>query len=110
MATKSGNKTLRHVWAVAAALFCVAASPAFTTGNAENGLKIARQWCSSCHTVEPQASTSDKAPPFAVIAQRRDDKWVDAWLDAPHPPMEGITLSSSQIKDVKAYLRSLAKR
>jgi mono/diheme cytochrome c family protein len=79
-----------------------------TKGRPENGLNLARAWCSSCHTVEPQGMASDKAPAFAAIAERRDDAWIKAWLATPHPPMEGITLSNQEIADLTAYIKSLA--
>jgi mono/diheme cytochrome c family protein len=78
--------------------------------DAKHGLVLARQWCSTCHTVEPQGSASDKAPAFATIAERRDQKWVKAWLSDPHPPMQGITLTRVEIDDLTAYIESLAPK
>ncbi len=99
--------------AACAGAWCCTASPtlaAGTAGDAVNGLKLARQWCSSCHAVEPQqVSQSDEAPTFADIAQRRDDKWIKAWLITPHPPMRGITPTRNEINDLAAYIKSLAK-
>ena len=82
--------------------------PAHAAGNAQNGLKLARAWCSSCHAVEPQqVSQSDAAPTFSDIANRRDETWIKAWLNAPHPPMRDITPTQAQIKDLTAYIKSL---
>ena len=95
--------------AILAALLSLTAPPAFAAGDAANGLRLARQWCASCHGVEPKATATDKAPPFAAIARRRDSTWVKAWLSDPHPPMTGIELSRAQIDDVTAYMKSLAQ-
>ncbi len=94
------------------ALACAAlsAGTALAAGDAANGLSLARQWCSSCHTVEAGGTAVDKAPSFASIAARRDGKWIKAWLTNPHPPMEGIALSNAQINDLTAYIKSLAPK
>lgn len=93
----------------AAVVTLLCAAPAFAAGNAEKGQKLARQWCSSCHSVEAgQSPQSDKAPPFSEIAARHDDKWVKTWLESPHPPMTGITLTHAEIGDLTTYIKSLA--
>ena len=95
----------------AIALLLTCAAPALAAGNVKTGLTLARQWCSSCHTVEAaQSPESDKAPPFSEIAQRRDDKWMKTWLENPHPPMTGITLTHGEITDLTAYIKSLAPK
>ena len=87
------------------------AGPALAAGNAEQGLKLARQWCSSCHAVEArQSPESDKAPSFTEIARRHDDKWIKTWLENPHPPMIGITLTHAEIANLNAYIKSLAPK
>jgi mono/diheme cytochrome c family protein len=89
----------------------VAMAPPPSTASAmraANGLKLARQWCASCHSVEADGTASDKAPPFSAIAARRDTNWIKAWLADPHPPMKGITLSNEEIADLTAYIKSLA--
>lgn len=115
-AMKQTKRVIEHLTALAvttsfAGALCLAASqPALAADNAARGLGLARQWCSSCHTVEPQQVTdSDKAPTFTEIAQRHDEKWIKAWLTNPHPPMQGITLSHTQIDDLTAYIKSLSK-
>jgi mono/diheme cytochrome c family protein len=88
-------------------LLNVTAPPVFAAGNAANGLKLARQWCASCHIVDSKDTGNDAAPPFPVLAHRRDKDWIKVWLSAPHPPMTGIDLSRAQIDDIIAYLESL---
>ncbi|MFZ1990459.1 MAG: c-type cytochrome [Alphaproteobacteria bacterium] len=106
------TKPIRHgaaaLSAIALTILCTAPASA---ANAQNGLKLARQWCSSCHAVETgQSPESDKAPPFSEIAARRDDKWIKTWLENPHPPMQGITLTHGEIADLMAYIKSLAPK
>ena len=82
-----------------------------SAASAQLGLNLARKWCSSCHTVEAgQSPASDKAPAFTEIAARRDDKWVKTWLENPHPPMTGITLTHIEISNLNAYIKSLAPK
>ena len=104
-------KPIRRAAAFSAiALTILSAVPALAAST-QNGLKLARQWCSSCHAVEAgQSLESDKAPPFDEIAQRRDTKWVKTWLENPHPPMTGITLTHAEIADITAYIKSLAPK
>jgi len=94
--------------AILAALAGLMGPPVMAAGAPENGLKLARQWCAACHEVESKTVSSDAAPPFAEIAQRRDTNWMKSWLSDPHPPMKGISLSRSQIDDLTAYIQSFA--
>jgi mono/diheme cytochrome c family protein len=91
-----------------------AAGPALAAGDAAEGARLARQWCSSCHVTggqSPQSGT-DMAPTFAEIAARpgRDEGWFHAWLSDPHPPMPKLELSRQQIADLIAHLLSLQGR
>jgi mono/diheme cytochrome c family protein len=91
--------------ALAATLSCSAAN----AGDAQNGLLLARQWCTSCHQVEQSGPIRDFVPSFVSLANRHDQdlSWVRLWLMNPHPPMTGLNLSRAQIDDVVAYLTSL---
>ncbi len=94
-------------------LFAAAATQAAAAADAAvDGRALARQWCSSCHVVEPGGRGSDAAPPFADIARRHsgDRSWIRAWLTDPHPPMKGITLSRRQIDDIIAYLDTMPQK
>ncbi|MFO0998400.1 MAG: cytochrome c [Alphaproteobacteria bacterium] len=81
-------------------------------GDAESGHALARQWCSSCHLVEPGTSGGDQAPPFESIANdpTRTPARLRGWLASPHPPMPDLKLSRTQIDDVMAYLESLKRK
>lgn len=100
--------TTKQIVILATLLSMVTAPTARAAGNAENGLKLARQWCASCHEIQSKTSSSDAVPAFSEIARRRDHAWIKTWLTNPHPPMTGIGLSRNQIDDLTAYLQSLA--
>jgi len=84
-------------------------SPAWAA-NAEAGRALAKQWCAGCHGVEPGAGANDTAPSFVVIAGKTPGRngWIRAWLNDPHPPMRGVSLSRRQIEDVISYLETLS--
>ncbi len=77
--------------------------------DAAQGRSLARQWCASCHLVEPGVAASDAAPPFATIAKdpANTSERLHGWLAAPHPPMPDLHLSGSEEDDLVAYLLSL---
>lgn len=94
--------------AVAGILIAASASAA-PAQQAVDGLAIARQWCASCHIVEPGGKGSDAARPFAQVANDPDFTMdgLRAWLSDPHPPMPSLTLSNEEIDALTAYIVSL---
>lgn len=95
--------------ALFASAIAALATGASAAGNAETGLKLARQWCTECHVVDATGHGTDAAPAFASIAQQPGNRrWVRAWLQSPHPPMPNPNLSRAEIEDIIAYLDSLA--
>jgi mono/diheme cytochrome c family protein len=77
--------------------------------HSENGLRLAKAWCSGCHSVESTDQASDAAPSFSSIAKSsgEDSAWLRAWLSAPHPAMPDMNLTRDEIDDIVAYLASL---
>jgi len=77
----------------------------------ENGLKIARTLCSSCHLIgEPSATvTPADVPSFASIANRPEQSTekIANWLKAPHMPMPDPNLTRVEIRDLAGYILSL---
>lgn len=83
---------------------------AATIGDASNGKMLAERWCSSCHLVSPdQTSTTTEAPPFATIAERpaEEIEKLDLLLQEPHPPMPQLNLTRSERANLLAYIASL---
>jgi mono/diheme cytochrome c family protein len=78
--------------------------------DAQKGHELAERLCAICHAVTP-GSTSGRpdVPSFAVIAKLPDltpERLVGAII-IPHPPMPGIPLTRSEIRDIVAYIMSL---
>jgi mono/diheme cytochrome c family protein len=81
-------------------------------GDADNGLRLARRWCASCHIVTGgQARASDAVPAFASVAARKDfnaDK-IAAFLLNPHPIMPNMSLTRDEANDIAAYIATLRR-
>lgn len=88
------------------------AAQAQSRGSPDNGLKLARQWCTTCHVVEPAGRGGDAGPPFVQVANRPDRtaQTLRAWLNDPHPPMPNLGLSGREVDDIAAYIESLQGR
>ncbi len=77
----------------------------------EDGYRLAKQWCTSCHIIGPGEPGSDAARPFVSIAQDPGftADGIRAWLADPHPPMPNFNLSRTEVEQIVAYLRSLRR-
>lgn len=81
-------------------------------GSAARGLRLADNWCSSCHLVSPDQNTPSRgAPPFSEIAQSStfNSDHLAYLLYDPHPKMAKLALSRRAIDDIAAYVLSLRK-
>ncbi len=81
-------------------------------GSAARGLRLADNWCSSCHLVSPEQKTPSRgAPPFTEIAQSPtfNSDHLAYLLYDPHPKMAKLALSRRAIDDIAAYVLSLRK-
>jgi mono/diheme cytochrome c family protein len=82
------------------------------TGDAAYGLRLAENWCASCHVVSAEKKpTKQAAPAFATIAQSSTfnaDRLAYLLYD-PHPKMAKLALSRAAIEDIAAYIESLKK-
>ena len=78
--------------------------------DAENGLRIARRWCASCHLITAgQRTGSDQAPPFSAIARipNFDASKIALFLLDPHPKMPDMALTRDEAANLAAYIASL---
>lgn len=77
----------------------------------DNGNKIARTLCTSCHLIgEPaNAPVPSDVPTFASIANRpgQTADHISTWLTRPHPPMPNLNLTRMEIRDLTGYILSL---
>jgi mono/diheme cytochrome c family protein len=102
---------MKIIATTSAALLLALTSIDAKAADAQQGERLANQWCTSCHlTGTAQASGGDAAPPFSLIAEtaanRNDD--LRAWLADPHPPMPNFNLTRTEIDDLLAYIESLS--
>jgi mono/diheme cytochrome c family protein len=92
------------------AMIAIFAADAANAADADNGRRLARRWCSSCHVVAPnQRTTVSEAPPFATIARRPnlDAAKIALYLLIPHPRMPDMGLSRAEAADLAAYIVTL---
>ena len=92
---------------------CLVTPKAFaqTHASVTRGHEIAKQSCASCHAIgsdDPILEKSATAPTFKNIAsQRTDPADLKIFIQIPKHPMPIVHLSSDQIDDVVAYIRSV---
>jgi mono/diheme cytochrome c family protein len=85
------------------------ATPPAAAADPADGRLLARQWCVSCHAVEPGGPSPDAGPAFAALAKDpavTPDR-LRGWLVAPHPPMPDMSLSRREIESIVSYIESL---
>ena len=90
--------------------FAACAIPAAFAEDADNGLRLAQRWCTSCHIISGvQKRGSDVTPSFASIAQRADFKAekLAFFLLHPHPVMPDMSLTRKEAEDIAAYIATL---
>ncbi len=87
---------------------------AAAAADAELGRRLAEQWCSGCHRIDPgpPETTVDSPPAFAAMARDPElsPEALRAWLWAPHPPMPDLDLTRVEIESLVAYIESLDRR
>jgi len=91
-------------------LLAVAGVPAAFGADANNGARLARQWCSPCHVVSSsQQTATDQAPPFSAIARipNFDASKIALFLLDPHPKMPNMSLTRDEAADLAAYIATV---
>jgi len=87
-------------------VFCLFVSSAFAA-DADNGERLARRWCASCHVVSlDQRKASADVPSFASVAKRPDFDVgkIAVFLLDPHPKMPNMGLTRVEAADLAAYI------
>lgn len=76
-------------------------------GDAARGQEIVARWCVGCHTMGP--TVDDRIPSFAALANNisHSEGAIRAFLMQPHKPMPPLEISTQQIEDIVAFLRSV---
>ena len=104
--------TVKTVMVVAAA--CLLASAAHAQdADIEAGTAYAQEVCAACHAVLPNEELSPlpQAPTFQSVADTpgMTELALTVWLQSSHPTMPNIILTQDELRNVVAYIRSLAK-
>ena len=82
-------------------------------GDAASGRLYAINWCTECHSVEPEtAGTGRFAPDFTAIAKSPSTSGLSlkAFLRSDHLRMPNFALKSTEADDLVAYILSLRRR
>lgn len=83
------------------------------TPDVENGNKLARTLCTTCHLIgEPtEHPVPADVPSFVSIANRPGQTLdhLSNWLTEPHPPMPNLNLTRTEIRNLSGYIFSLRK-
>jgi len=99
------------VVALAAMTAAAGSAKAQQPGNAERGLKLAREICSQCHLVDKVAgrSTNPDAPTFETIAKTPGltSAALNSLLHTSHQTMPNIVVKEGDSRDIVAYILSL---
>lgn len=76
-------------------------------GDAARGKEIVARWCVGCHSAGP--TVDDRIPSFAALANdlSGSEGAIRAFLMQPHKPMPPLEISTQQIEDIIAFLRSV---
>ena len=103
----------------ALAMLCVAGwlgapapASAQDPGDVGAGRHLAETWCSSCHLMGgARQGASSGAPTFQAMANNPTITPVSlhAFLQTPHARMPDLHLTSDDIDDLAAYIRSLRR-
>jgi len=87
------------------------ASNAQEVGNAQQGLRVAREVCADCHLVDKGAgrSTDANAPTFEAIATTPGltSAALAAALQTSHRTMPNVVIKGDDANDIIAYILSL---
>jgi mono/diheme cytochrome c family protein len=114
-----GPKTLAVAAAALGALAIaggqtVAQFPQRGPADPARGRVLAERLCASCHVVAPDATGVGLpgVPSFPAIAVHpgQTAERLAGKIIVPHPEMPAVSLTMAEIRDVVAYIQSLARR
>jgi mono/diheme cytochrome c family protein len=88
-----GLRMCNRLLGYAAIAFAATATTLAFAADLHQGETLAKEWCASCHLVEPgQKGSTTEATPFATFARRRgvNGATIAFYLLDPHPNMPNI--------------------
>lgn len=103
--TIAASRHVARIVSIAVLAFAPFAGPS-AAADAQNGERLARRWCASCHLVAPDQRQAGEAAPFAAIAKMPgfDEARLAFFLLHPHPRMPDMNLSRAEAADLAAYI------
>ena len=80
-------------------------------GHADNGLRLAKAWCSQCHRVEP-GTFGIFAADFGEVANLPSTTALSlrVFLQSNHKEMPNFSLKSAEADDIIAYILSFKRK
>ena len=99
-------------WPICATSIALCLTTVSARSDADDGEKLARRWCASCHLAAPdQRQASTDAPPFATIGRMPgfSREKLAYFLLAPHPKMPDMSLSRSEAADLADYIAKFGR-
>jgi mono/diheme cytochrome c family protein len=107
----------RRVWMAAFGCLVCCGTEAFAQepGNIAAGRRIAQQWCSECHKIDPAQRLVDpdaEAPTFEKVANEPSTTPLSlrVFFQSNHENMPDLHISRSQADDLIAYILSLKRQ
>ena len=82
-------------------------------GNAELGRLYAINWCTECHSVEPETAGSGRfAPDFTAVAKSPSttSSSLKGFFRSDHLRMPSFVLKPAEVDDIVAYIMSLKRK
>jgi mono/diheme cytochrome c family protein len=82
-------------------------------GNPESGHLYAINWCTECHSVEPETAGLGRfAPDFTAVAKSPSTTAISlkAFLRSEHIRMPSFALKPTEVDDIVAYIMSLKRK
>ena len=110
--SKTSNGVATGLRVLLAVVLCAGLAAQAFAADADNGERLARRWCASCHVVAAdQTRGADTVPAFASIAKLPGFSAgnIAQFLMDPHPKMPDMQLARDEAKDLGAYIASLAQ-
>jgi mono/diheme cytochrome c family protein len=103
---------LRFSLAAALALAFAWAGTVVAAPDAQNGERLARRWCASCHVVaSDQRQPTNEAAPFSTVAKMPgfNEARLALFLLDPHPRMPDMNLTRAEAADLADYIEKLGR-
>ena len=77
----------------------------------DEGERMARRVCSTCHSIAAGPSPLAEAPPFATIARSKKFRTQgSSLLFGSHVIMPSFAFTNDQAEDIADYLKTLARK